>query len=1059
MQLQSLELLSKAHHDESHRRYCCRATDAWYRCLHGAEAFCAETSMQDAETAFQRMLTAATASVKDAGSSADALQCVLSCANVTGSTNTAEFPGPMCSPLCKKDIPMLRQRAYTVTEKSDGIRVVVVALWVAGFPQWTCEGDTETNSVSLTHLSSVFVLESARRNLQQQQQQQPSDSPSSSSSLAADAVLQGRRVTLHTTAVTAATSTVSVEEGETYTLTTVEGATAVLRRRTSGRHFAYAVDRTMDAAYLLLDDHTSAAYRSFVLDGELMCVRDSVAARQASDGGAAAVASHMLLLGAFDLFCFTPAGGGAAAKEVKLVEATMMERYETLKALIATCAVPPAGVDGHVAWYAKTMWRVADLGACLAKLHYSTEHHCFLFDGPYGPTENDGLIFTPEVFPISVGSSSVQLKWKWRHLLSIDWLLTASDKQPNVYTVSLFFVKKNYGHRNDVAGHWRLRKPMYINNPHHVNIPVDGAVVAECAYDAALQQWYIQRLRPDKQGANSIVTAISVYESLVENISLPRLLNLLRGQADAAEAARDAAAEAAAVALEDALRADVYAEAPSQGSVTAAPPSFDVAQAEKCLTATMTLRAIRESRGNTELYLNAYTSNTNKAVKFPLPFPLRKIRDCVGLGYDPDTAATSAPSLEEALYIQLGNAGGCYAWSDFVVHAFYNGETGYWELIHLSPHGNNKDALFDNVIEHLEWLLRHAGHKAEWASLLQRRRDKPLVVAGAPTSEATAQTSRHYGAVAKELANAARSDLRRFNNWVKSLLISTAAAAVRKTLKDPAKLRALDLCCGRGGDLLKWQHLRPAFVLMTDASVECVAEAAARYSTSEGQSMKASNGKQKGFPAFFAVHDAFDAASGLRGDLVKRGPFSLTSCQFSMHYGCRSEDGMRCFVRAVADSLTVRGRFIGTTVSDAELLARAKAQGPRYGNHVYSVHFHDDAFAQVQAADFEPARLSYGVAYSATVERSVQGMQEYVVPWGSFVQLCAEYHLRLVEEDNFVHFYEQQKETADGKTLLAEMHLKRHRDDASAGIPLSPEEVEAVQLYRLFVFEKTEKEA
>ncbi|KPA80730.1 methyltransferase putativemRNA cap methyltransferase-like protein [Leptomonas pyrrhocoris] len=1050
MQLQNLELLSKVHRDDGHRRYCCRATDAWYHCVHGIAAAWSDAQGVEADAAFQQMMTAEAAPVETPAAStttaADALRRVLKVADVTSTTNSREFPGPMCSPLCKRDIPQIRQHTYTVTEKSDGVRVVVVALWVADFPQWACA----KGAWNVSHLSSVMALEKARRDVRAGMHD--TETPSSSG---VSVMLQGRRVTLQS----ATTSVEASEPAETYTIV-AEGEAFAARRRCGGRHFAYAVDRSMDAAYLFLDDHTSAQYRNFVLDGELMCVRGSTLAKkeEGGDSSAAGATGARLLLGAFDLFCFTPAGEEEAAK---LVDATMMERYELLQKLIATCAASPSlneehggFLEGHVTWYAKTMWRVADIGACLSRLRYSSEHHCFLFDGPHGPTENDGLIFTPDLFPISVGSSSVQLKWKWRHLLSIDWLLLASDKQADVYTVSLFFMKKNYGHREDVIGHWRLRRPMYIRNPRGFEMPVDAAVVAECAYDFAHQQWYIQRLRPDKRGANSIVTAISVYESLVENVSLPKLLRLLQGEADDdAEEKGDAAR--VAVALEDAVLADVSAVTPSSNSVTAAgPPIVDLAQAEKCVTAAVTLRAIRESRGNTEIYLNAFTNNTNKAVKFPLPFPLRRISDCVGLGYDPATAAASVPSLAEALYIQLGNAGGCYAWSDFVVDAFYNGETGYWELIHLNPRGNNKDALFDNVIEHLDWLLHH-GDSAALAPLLQRRRDKPLVVAAVPTSEATQQTSRHYGAVAKELAHAERSDLRRFNNWVKSLLITAGAAAVRTTLKDPAKLHALDLCCGRGGDLLKWQHLHPAFVFMTDASVECVAEAAARYSTSEGQSIKSSNAQRRGFPAFFAVHDAFDATSGLRGDLLKRGPFQLTSCQFSMHYGCRSAEGIRYFVRAVADSLVARGRFVGTTVSDAELLARARTHGASYGNDVYRVHFPAEAFAQVQAADFEPSRLTFGVPYSTTVERSVQDVVEYVVPWKSFVELCAAHHLQLVQEDNFMHFYEQHKETPEGKVLLAEMRRKRGHDGEATAIPLSSEEVEAVQLYRLFVFEKT----
>ncbi|KAG5479014.1 hypothetical protein LSCM1_02856 [Leishmania martiniquensis] len=1028
MQFQNLKALSEAHKGEPHRRWCCPANDAWHSAVHAdSEAGVSDAQIAGVEAALERMLSEASAPC------GEMLQYVLRHANVTDNASHAEFPGPMCTPLCKKDAARLRERVYTVTEKSDGIRVVVVAMWRPRFPAWRAEDAANAGAASpnLSHLTSVLALERARRALRR------SASGDEDAVARVPLTLGERRCTLELG------PNREVCESECFTLT-VEAAAdgtspsevVTLHRHPRGRHFAYAVDRSLDAAYLFMDDHTTLQYHTFVMDAELMAVHQSTTSSPEVS---------RLVLGAFDLFAYAGAADGAS---VNLAKRTMAERYHALKAVVRTCALPDMTDNcSYVSWYAKDMWAFAEMGACLAKLRYCTESQCFLYDGPYGPTENDGLIFTPDEFPVAVGSSSAQLKWKWRHLLSIDWLIQASDKQPDMYTVSLFFVKKNYGHREDVAGHWRLRKPMHILNPHSFEMPVDTAVVAECSYDDATHRWYIQRLRPDKLGANSIITAISVYESLVENISLSHLLELLDLKSESAKAQANA--------LESTARMHVGAAA------TCVTPSnaLNATEAGTCVTAKLTLRAIRESRGNAELYLNAYTNNTNKAVMYPLPFPLRKIRDCIGLGLHPGVGdGASVPSLEEALYIQLANAGGCYAWSDCVVDAFYDGDSGCWEIVHVNPRGNNKDAIFDNIIEHLDWLLRHRT-SPEVATLLQGRRDAPLVVSRPPTSEATQRTSKHYSAVAKELANVERSGLRRFNNWVKSALLSTTAAAIRRALKPPAKLHALDLCCGRGGDLLKWQHIRPAFLFMTDASVECVAEAAARYSTSEGQSVKVTNGKQKGFPAFFAVHDAFDAASGLREDLLKRGPFQLISCQFSMHYGCRSKEGMRYFVKAIADSLAPHGRFVGTTVSDKELLLRAKEHGAEFGNDVYGVRFGADAFAQLQSANFEPAKLSFGVPYVTKVERSVQDLTEYVVPWGAFVELCGEHRLRLVLEDDFIHYYDHHKDTEHGKAMTLEQHRKRDSNGNVVDSTLSPSERAAVGLYRLFVFEKTNASA
>ena len=49
--------------------------------------------------------------------------------------------------------------------------------------------------------------------------------------------------------------------------------------------------------------------------------------------------------------------------------------------------------------------------------------------------------------------------------------------------------------------------------------------------------------------------------------------------------------------------------------------------------------------------------------------------------------------------------------------------------------------------------------------------------------------------------------LRNFNNWTKSVCIADAIQRLRNS--DPnARLTVLDLCCGKGGDLLKWKKGR-----------------------------------------------------------------------------------------------------------------------------------------------------------------------------------------------------------------------------------------------------------
>lgn len=983
-----------------HQRICCIATNDWYRYLHDGHTAAVAEDFEGVP----ELLRAALATT-DPSSSDEVLRRVLRLANVSGEKST-DFPGPMCSPLRKREAALVTREPYLVTEKSDGLRLVVAAVWVPAFPRWrlisgmdTTPSVSQVDTAMLQHLSYVALMEDARRQLR---------------AAASDTctIQLGSQTFAFCPLGDDSFLLKDEEHGE------KSKVTYVVQRCLEDRHFAYAIDRSLDAVYLLLDHYRFASTQTMVVDGELMSVlpSSSAATRNA--------------FGVFDLFCYTTPDG----EFHNLHRHTMTMRYTKLAELLAPLST--AAAANGVVWFAKQMWPVSEIGNCLRKISYDSATNRYTFSGPYGLTENDGLIFTPDIFPVSIGSSSVQLKWKWRSLLSVDWLLSASPQSEELFTASLFFVKKNYGHRDDVFGHWKLRKPMRMLNPHSLEIPVDGAVVAECVYDFSQKEWAIQRLRQDKQGANSIVTAISVYESLVENISLTALLHLLL------------VSDSELLDLADQLEPDSATK-----TKDAVMPPWDEKEAKRNLTAKVSLRAIRQSQGSTELWVNSYTNNTNAAVKYPLPFPMRKIRDCIGLGYSPSSALDVVPSLEDLLYIQLANSGGCYAWSDYVIDVFYHGENGCWELVHLNPKGNNKEAIFDSVVEHLNFLLRYNGHP-KLIQQLSERQGEPIRPVGKAAVAETRITSQHYGAVAKELTGGQRSNLRIFNNFIKAVLIETTAQTVLQTLASGGKISVLDVCCGRGGDLLKWQHIRPNFLFMTDASVQCVAEAAARYSTSEGQSTKASGTKQRGFPAYFAVHDAFDPEGDLLLDLKSKGPFQLISCQFSMHYGCRTERDIEYFIDSIATALTPRGRYIGTTVNDAVLLSRASSMGSTYGNDVYTVSFADASFDQLREAAFDPTSLPFGVPYTTTVERSVNAQVEYVVPWDRFVRLCARHHLRLLCDAAFFDYYTETKGTQTGQKLLVEAQKKRGRAGDSLDLTLSPAEQEAVALYRLFIFEK-----
>lgn len=67
----------------------------------------------------------------------------------------------------------------------------------------------------------------------------------------------------------------------------------------------------------------------------------------------------------------------------------------------------------------------------------------------------------------------------------------------------------------------------------------------------------------------------------------------------------------------------------------------------------------------------------------------------------------------------------------------------------------------------------------------------------------------HYNSIEeKGLAERSKSRIlymRNFNNWVKSMLINEYLTKIKSNLQLGAPLRVMDMCCGKGGDLFKWQ--------------------------------------------------------------------------------------------------------------------------------------------------------------------------------------------------------------------------------------------------------------
>jgi mRNA (guanine-N7-)-methyltransferase len=149
--------------------------------------------------------------------------------------------------------------------------------------------------------------------------------------------------------------------------------------------------------------------------------------------------------------------------------------------------------------------------------------------------------------------------------------------------------------------------------------------------------------------------------------------------------------------------------------------------------------------------------------------------------------------------------------------------------------------------------------------------------------------------------------MRNFNNWVKSVLL--------RTYIQP-QITVLDLCCGKGGDLLKWKEGCIGYLICADISESSVEACKGRYSSQR----MAVRGTRK--PPFEAEFYVADCCSVRLRDLYRNSgcSFNIVSCQFSLHYSFESYSRAHMMLRNACENLRPGGYFIGTTVDSNEIV-------------------------------------------------------------------------------------------------------------------------------------------
>lgn len=231
--------------------------------------------------------------------------------------------------------------------------------------------------------------------------------------------------------------------------------------------------------------------------------------------------------------------------------------------------------------------------------------------------------------------------------------------------------------------------------------------------------------------------------------------------------------------------------------------------------------------------------------------------------------------------------------------------------------------------------------------------------------------------------------LRNFNNWVKSVLIQEYTDKIRE--KDYGRrIRVLDICCGKGGDISKWQKARIDRVIFADIAEVSVEQCKKRY-----EDLLKRCGRL--FTAEFIAADC--TKDTLRDKYTDPSiNFDLVSCQFGFHYCFESLAQARRMLTNISECLKPDGHFFGTIPDAYEIVSRAqKSSNWSFGNRIFNIKLLFDP------KDGYPL---FGGKYDFNLE-GVVNCPEFLVNFEVLEKLALEYGLELVYKARFSDFFKE----------------------------------------------------
>ena len=265
-----------------------------------------------------------------------------------------------------------------------------------------------------------------------------------------------------------------------------------------------------------------------------------------------------------------------------------------------------------------------------------------------------------------------------------------------------------------------------------------------------------------------------------------------------------------------------------------------------------------------------------------------------------------------------------------------------------------------------------------------------------------------------------------------------------KKKPSPMKVKVIDICCGRGGDINKLsREFDVDFYLGMDISLEELYEA-------EDRAYNLSKKSKKSLREYKFIHG--DAGDSTCTDVIKsikelpHKDFDMACCQFALHYFCDKEERIINLFKIVSDLLKPGSRFCASFPNPYHIVHRLKKneRPPHESGALCSVERSESVVEKV--GDF---LSSFGVEYIFSLGDAVKQCKEYIVPIHRVIELAESCGLEVITllpmQDYIISM------TKDDETCALREVMGVGKDMAR---PLDDEEWKAIGVYMIAAWQK-----